>query len=56
MLAGANGLIVGNYLTTLGRSAERDLTMLADLGMPVATHPLTTANARGEPDRRSQAS
>jgi biotin synthase len=41
MLAGANGLIVGNYLTTLGRSAELDLAMLADLGMPVATAPLT---------------
>ncbi len=41
MLAGANGLIVGNYLTTLGRSAELDLAMLADLGMPVAAAPLT---------------
>ncbi len=41
MLAGANGLIVGNYLTTLGRSAEADLAMLADLGMPVAEQPLT---------------
>ncbi len=41
MLAGANGLIVGNYLTTLGRSAEVDLAMLADLGMPVAEAPLT---------------
>ncbi|MBV8302094.1 MAG: biotin synthase BioB [Candidatus Dormibacteraeota bacterium] len=41
MLAGINGLIVGNYLTTLGRSAEADLTMLADLGMPVAAAPLT---------------
>ena len=36
MLAGANALIVGNYLTTLGRSPEDDLRMLADLGMPVA--------------------
>jgi biotin synthase len=41
MLAGANGLIVGNYLTTLGRSAEVDLAMLADLNMPVADAPLT---------------
>ena len=31
MTAGINALIVGNYLTTLGRSAEEDLTMLADL-------------------------
>ncbi|GAC1365032.1 MAG: biotin synthase BioB [Actinomycetota bacterium] len=35
MLAGANALIVGNYLTTLGRNPEVDLRMLADLGMPV---------------------
>ena len=46
MLTGANGLIVGNYLTTLGRSAEADLAMLADLGMPVASAPLTRAGAR----------
>jgi biotin synthase len=48
MLAGANGLIVGNYLTTLGRSAEVDLAMLADLGMPVATAPLTGTRGRRE--------
>jgi len=36
MLAGANALIVGNYLPTLGRAPEDDLRMLADLGMPVA--------------------
>jgi biotin synthase len=46
MLAGANGIIVGNYLTTLGRSAEVDLAMLADLGMPVATRPLTGTSGR----------
>ncbi|MFN2581820.1 MAG: biotin synthase BioB [Candidatus Dormibacteria bacterium] len=45
MLAGVNGLIVGNYLTTLGRSAEADLAMLADLGMPVADAPLTGTRA-----------
>jgi biotin synthase len=32
LLAGANGLIVGNYLTTPGRNAEDDLTMVRDLG------------------------
>lgn len=36
MLAGANALIVGNYLTTLGRTPADDLQMLEDLGMPVA--------------------
>lgn len=46
MLAGANGLIVGNYLTTMGRSAEADLAMLADLGMPVAAAPLTSNELR----------
>ena len=37
LTAGINALIVGNYLTTLGRSPEQDLQMLADLRMPVAT-------------------
>jgi biotin synthase len=35
LLAGANGLIVGNYLTTVGRPAADDLRMLADLEMPI---------------------
>jgi biotin synthase len=35
MTAGINALIVGNYLTTLGRAAELDLQMLQDLRMPV---------------------
>ena len=35
MTSGINALIVGNYLTTLGRSAEDDLQMLSDLRMPV---------------------
>ena len=35
MTAGINALIVGNYLTTLGRSAADDLRMLEDLRMPV---------------------
>ncbi len=33
--AGVNALIVGNYLTTLGREPTEDLAMLAGLGMPV---------------------
>ena len=32
LLAGANGLIVGNYLTTPGRNAEDDFRMIKDLG------------------------
>jgi biotin synthase len=35
MEAGINAIIIGNYLTTLGRSPGDDLRMLADLGMPV---------------------
>ncbi len=35
MTSGINALIVGNYLTTLGRSADEDLRMLSDLRMPV---------------------
>lgn len=32
LLAGANGLIIGNYLTTIGRKPEDDLRMIKDLG------------------------
>ncbi len=35
LTAGVNALIVGNYLTTLGRSPQEDLAMLEDLSMPV---------------------
>jgi biotin synthase len=35
MLGGINAIIVGNYLTTLGRPATDDLAMLADLRMPI---------------------
>ncbi|MBI5559679.1 MAG: biotin synthase BioB [Deltaproteobacteria bacterium] len=31
--AGANGMMVGNYLTTKGRDPEKDLVMLSDLGL-----------------------
>ena len=35
MTSGINALIVGNYLTTLGRSPDEDIQMLADLEMPI---------------------
>jgi len=35
LTSGINALIVGNYLTTLGRAPQADLDLLADLGMPV---------------------
>jgi biotin synthase len=37
MTSGINALIVGNYLTTLGRAPEQDLQMLEDLRMPIGT-------------------
>jgi biotin synthase len=35
LLGGVNAVIVGNYLTTLGRPATEDLALLAELRMPV---------------------
>jgi biotin synthase len=35
ILGGINAVIVGNYLTTLGRPAEADLDLLDDLQMPI---------------------
>ncbi len=37
LLGGINAVIVGNYLTTLGRPPESDLDLLAELRMPVKT-------------------
>ena len=39
LLAGANALIIGNYLTTIGRPPSDDLALLDALGMPVADGP-----------------
>jgi len=35
LLGGVNAVIVGNYLTTLGRPASEDLALLGELSMPV---------------------
>jgi biotin synthase len=35
MLGGINAVIVGNYLTTLGRDAQEDLDLLTELEMPL---------------------
>ena len=35
LLGGINAVIVGNYLTTLGRPATNDLALLTELKMPV---------------------
>ena len=35
ILGGINAIIVGNYLTTLGRPAGSDIEMLGELKMPI---------------------
>jgi biotin synthase len=35
LLGGVNAVIVGNYLTTLGRPAEEDIALLENLRMPI---------------------
>ena len=35
LLGGVNAVIVGNYLTTLGRPAEADIDLLGELQMPI---------------------
>lgn len=35
-MAGASGMMTGNYLTKLGRDSQADLQMVADLGLTVA--------------------
>ena len=39
MQAGANGLIIGNYLTTMGRNPGQDVQMLKDLGFEISGRP-----------------
>jgi biotin synthase len=37
--AGANSIVIGNYLTTAGRDAHADLLMLQSLGLDIASSP-----------------
>ncbi len=37
--AGANSIVIGNYLTTAGRDAHTDLMMLKELGFEIAASP-----------------
>ena len=59
LLAGANALIIGNYLTTIGRAPEDDHALLEALGMPVADGPgegrfvVDATGAHSRPARRS---
>ena len=49
--AGINGVMMGNFLTTLGNTPEEDRAMFEDLGLNVARQPDNGANPR--PDNRS---
>jgi biotin synthase len=49
--AGVNGVMMGNFLTTLGNTPEQDREMFEDLGLNVAPQPDNGANPR--PDNRA---
>jgi len=49
--AGLNGVMMGNFLTTLGSEPEADRAMFEELGLNVARQPDNGANPR--PDNRS---
>jgi biotin synthase len=49
--AGLNGVMMGNFLTTLGNTPEDDRTMFEDLGLNVTRQP--DNGARPRPDNRS---
>jgi biotin synthase len=49
--AGINGVMMGNFLTTLGNTPDEDRAMFENLGLNVARQPDNGANPR--PDNRS---
>jgi biotin synthase len=49
--AGVNGVMMGNFLTTLGNTPDEDREMFEDLGLNVGRQPDNGANPR--PDNRS---
>jgi biotin synthase len=49
--AGINGVMMGNFLTTLGNEPETDRAMFEELGLNVARQPDNASNPR--PDNRS---
>ena len=55
--AGASALMVGNYLTTLNQSVEKDLQMLKDLGLDANwdDHDFADQTEPAEPSRREVA-
>jgi biotin synthase len=50
--AGVNGVMMGNFLTTLGNTPEQDRAMFEDLGLDISRHADNGSNPR--PDNRSQ--
>jgi biotin synthase len=48
--AGVNGVMMGNFLTTLGNTPDEDREMFEELGLNVARQPDNGANPR--PDNR----
>ena len=49
--AGLNGVMMGNFLTTLGNTPEEDREMFEELGLNIARQPDNGSNPR--PDNRS---
>jgi biotin synthase len=49
--AGVNGVMMGNFLTTLGNTPEQDREMFEDLGLNIARQPDNGSNPR--PDNRA---
>src|ERR687887_135091 len=49
--AGVNGVMMGNFLTTLGNTPEQDRAMFTELGLNIARQPDNGRNPR--PDNRS---
>ena len=49
--AGLNGVMMGNFLTTLGNTPEQDRAMFEELGLNVARQPDNGSNPR--PDNRT---
>jgi biotin synthase len=49
--AGINGVMMGNFLTTLGNTPDEDRAMFENLGLNVARQPDNAADPR--PDNRS---
>ncbi len=49
--AGVNGVMMGNFLTTLGNTPEQDRKMFEDLGLDISRQPDNGRNPR--PDNRS---